>query len=60
MRIVFDSSVFDIFSAIDINEGHRELQIMAKHMPSEYAQAIQDENGAVIDLEPAVLDGGTF
>jgi SPP1 family predicted phage head-tail adaptor len=60
MRIVYGGNVFDIFSVIDINEAHRELQIMAKQMPSEDAQIVQDDNGAVIDLEPAVLDGGTF
>jgi SPP1 family predicted phage head-tail adaptor len=60
MRIVYGGNVFDIFSVIDTNEAHRELQIMAKQMPSEDAQIVQDGNGAVIDLEPAVLDGGTF
>jgi len=60
MRIVYGGNVFNIFSVIDTNEAHRELQIMAKQMPSDDAQIVQDDNGAVIDLGPAILDGGVF
>jgi SPP1 family predicted phage head-tail adaptor len=35
MRIVYDGQNFDIISAIDPNEAHEELQIMAKTGTSE-------------------------
>jgi SPP1 family predicted phage head-tail adaptor len=60
MRLVHDSKCYDITAVIDIEDAHKEIDIMVKTGVSDIStEIIQGPGGGVLDIS-VVVDGGVY